>query len=457
MTFGFYFPGRLVQYDRRSGNSKQEIPLNPPFFGLAQSDSGVTFISSDESDRQIITRIAFADGRVKTEPIEPAKPVEPPPASQTKPPTSPAKPPASPAKPPASPAKPPAATALSTNKLGRIMAAVKSELPNAKLEVQESMGDQFMADGAGVVQMKVDLIEHKIIEHQAMKAKKKSMIENNLTAGQSMEAVEREMNEMRREQTGGVEEEDVSRYQVTLRRLPAGAAPDWTGEAIGPPSFYPLKNLGILVSGKTIQVFDKNNKKLWSANLTYAVAHRYSRDFATESDPPCVETGNTLYVFDRGMLTSFEAATGEVHWRLTSVGISQVQLDAKKNLYVTSTLASPDSIQFSQEVNFSAKSGPVILKVEAATGKVLWRTEGLGDRCFVSGKYVYISKAAENPLTTMGEDPVLYFDLYRLSPSDGHAMWDYSQSRHPTQIEVQGNEILLHFRGELQVLKFLSL
>jgi hypothetical protein len=36
-------------------------------------------------------------------------------------------------------------------------------------------------------------------------------------------------------------------------------------------------------------------------------------------------------------------------------------------------------------------------------------------------------------------------------------MWDYSQSRQPVQIEVQGNEILIHFKGELQVLKFLSL
>jgi outer membrane protein assembly factor BamB len=157
------------------------------------------------------------------------------------------------------------------------------------------------------------------------------------------------------------------------------------------------------------------------------------------------------------MLTSFDAATGEVHWRLTSVGISQVQLDAKKDLYVTSTTASPDTIQFSQQVDFSSKSGPVILKVAGATGKVLWRTEGIGDQCFVSGKYVYISKAAENPLITPGEDPVFYFDLYRLSPSDGHAMWDYSQSRLPVQVEVQGNQILIHFRGELQVLKFLNL
>jgi len=307
------------------------------------------------------------------------------------------------------------------------------------------------------VQMKVDLIEHKTITHQAMKQPKKSLIDNNLTAGQSMEAVEREMNEMRREQTGGVEEEDVSRYQVTLRRLPAGSAPDWTGEAVGPPSFYPLKTLGVLVSGKMLQVFDKKNQRLWGATLTYPVASHYSFDFATESDPPCVEAGNALYVFDRGMLTKFDAATGDANWRLTSVGISQVQLDEKKNLYVTSTTASPDSIQFSQQVDLSARGAPVILKVDAATGKVLWRNEGLGNTCFVTGKYVYISRATENPLTGMGDEPILYFDLYRLSPTDGHVIWDYSQSRLPVQIEAKGNQILIHFKGELQVLKFFSL
>jgi len=157
------------------------------------------------------------------------------------------------------------------------------------------------------------------------------------------------------------------------------------------------------------------------------------------------------------MLTSFDAATGQVHWRLTSVGISQVQPDDKGHLYVTSTTASPDSIQFSQQVSLSSKVNPVILKVDATTGRVLWRDEGIGDKCFLSGKFIYAALTAKNPLITPGEDPVLYFDLCRLSPSDGHAMWDYSQSRHPVQIEVHGNQILLHFRGELQVLKFFSL
>ena len=63
------------------------------------------------------------------------------------------------------------------------------------------------------------------------------------------------------------------------------------------------------------------------------MATHYSEDFATEADPPCVEAGQILYVFDRGMLTSFDAASGEVHWRLTSVGISQAATGWKGNTF----------------------------------------------------------------------------------------------------------------------------
>ena len=427
------FPGRIAQYDRHTGNRKQEIPLNPPFFGMAQTDTGMTAISSDESGRETITRIAFSNGTVQTAPIESGAAVAAPSQSQPQPPTA----------------------ALSTNSAGY---ATLAKLANAaKAMEQTRWGDKFVPDGTNVVQMKVDLIERKTIIHQAMKAQKKSMAEDNLTAGQSLEASEQMINDLHREQTGGVEEEDASRYQVTLRRWPASTAPDWTGEVIGAPSFFALKTREVLVAGNSIQVFDKNNQKLWTASLTYSIPPHYSEDFATEADPPCVESGNNLYVFDRGMLTRFDAATGQVHWRLTSVGISQVQPDGQGCLYVTSTTASPDTIQFSQQFNLSSKVNPVILKVDATTGRVLWRNEGIGDKCFLSGKFIYAARAAKNPLITPGEDPVLYFDLCRLSPSDGHAMWDYSQSHHPVQIEVQENRILLHFRGELQVLKFSSL
>ena len=429
------FPGRLAQYDRHTGKSKQEFPLPPPFFGLAQNDGGMTVISSDESGRETITRIAFSNGAAQTTPIESDAAA-------------------------ASPARgqpPPATIEVATNSAEYAMLAKLVAAKAIKLKKRTSWGDRFVPDGADVVRMKVDLIERKTIVRLAMKAQKKSVVDDNLTSGQSMEASEQMINDMRRDQTGGVEEEDASRYQVILRRWPASTAPDWTGEVIGAPSFFALKTRDVLVAGNSIDVFDKNNRKLWTATLTYSVPPHYSEDFATEADPPCVESGNTLYVFDRGMLTSFDAATGQVRWRLTSVGISQVQPDGQGCLYVTSTTASPDTIQFSQQVNLSSKVNPVILKVDAATGRVLWRNEGIGAKCFLSGKFLYAARAAENPLITPGEDPVLYFDLYRLGPSDGHAMWDYSQSRHPVQIEVQGNQILLHFRGELQVLKFFSL
>jgi hypothetical protein len=429
------FPKHLIQYDRRSGNRKQEIPVNPYSSELVEGADGLTIISTDESDRRVITRIRFADGTVQTEPIDAPKPATPPPAARSK----------------SSPGPPGTAAAKTFAAATNILAAL------ARTPARESYRDRFKVDGAGVVQVKLDLIERKTVMRQAMKQPKKSLVDDNLTAGQSLDAVVREMNEARRETTGGVEEEDASRYRVTLRRLPAGTAPDWTGEAIGPPAFYPLKNLGVLVSGKMIQVFDKNNKRLWGANLTYPVSERYSSEYADEAEPPCVEAGNTLYVFDKGMLTSFDAATGDVRWRLTSVGISQVQLDEKGNLYVSSTTASPDSIQFSQEFDPSARSAPVILKVAAATGKVLWRNEGFGDTCYLSGKYVYIARATESPLVTIGEDPILNFDIYRLNPSDGRLKWNYSQPRHPVQVEVQGKLILLHFRGELQVLKYRSL
>lgn len=429
------FPGHLAQYDRHTGNRKKEISLNPPFFGMAQNGNGITVISSDESGQQIMTRIALADGTIQTDPIKSTGAVASPSRSRPPPPT----------------------IVVSTNSAEYAMLAKLVAAKAIKLAERTSWGDKFVPDGANVVQMKVDLIERKAIIHLAMKAQKKSMVEDNLTAGQSLGASEQMINDLRREQTGGVEEEDASRYQVTLRRWPANNAPDWTGEVIGAPAFFALKTRNVLVAGSSIQVFDKNNKKLWSASLTYSIPPHNLEDFVTEADPPCVESDNTLYVFDRGMLTSFDAATGQVHWRLTSVGISQVQPDGKGRLYVTSTTASPDSIQFSQQFNLSAKVNPVILKVEATTGRVLWRIEGIGDKCLLSGKFIYAARAAENPMITPGEDPVLYFDLYRLSPSDGHPMWDYSQSRHPVQIEVQGNQILLHFPGELQVLKFFSL
>ena len=177
---------------------------------------------------------------------------------------------------------------MTYGQLNQIIAATKSALPsNAPQTGPKNPGDQFVADGADFMQVKLKLCSrHKTIAHQAMKAaNKKTEVDGNLTAGQSLEAAQEMMNDTRRAQPGGVEEEDVSRYQVTLHAWPDNSVPEWTGEVVGPPSFFALKTRKILAAPNFIRVFDKNNKPLWTANLTYPIASHYSCGKILPSEP----------------------------------------------------------------------------------------------------------------------------------------------------------------------------
>ena len=50
-----------------------------------------------------------------------------------------------------------------------------------------------------------------------------------------------------------------------------------------------------------------------------------------------------------------------------------------------------------------------------------------------------------------------HFNLYRLDPASGKTLWQYYQPTWPRRTDVQDNQIMLHFSGELRVLKYLSL
>ena len=101
------------------------------------------------------------------------------------------------------------------------------------------------------------------------------------------------------------------------------------------------------------------------------------------------------------MLNAFDLMTGQVRWRLTSVGISKVQIGPQGNLYVDTTTASPDSIQFSQQIDIFKKAQPVVMKVDPKTGKVLWRVERIAKDCFLSGKFVYASMSSSDPMAAL--------------------------------------------------------
>ena len=103
---------------------------------------------------------------------------------------------------------------------------------------------------------------------------------------------------------------------------------------------------------------------------------------------PAAERANTLYFFDQGVLTAFSLPAGEVRWRLTSFGISAIQFDDQGALYVDTTNAGPEDIQYSDTISFE-KIPPVLLKVDAAYGNILWKAEERGERAIVSGKFLY--------------------------------------------------------------------
>lgn len=311
----------------------------------------------------------------------------------------------------------------------------------------------FILAGQNVIQFQATLLERKTVSHQAMKSKpNKSVLDSNVTASQGLDLAQEMMNDSRREATGGVEIEDVSRFQVTLHRWFADNVPDWTGEVTGPPSVYALKTVDLLVAGQTVMVFDKRNKKLWEAKMAFPIR-------TVANHPPFLEKGDALYFADAGVLACFELASGNVRWRLNSVGISSIQADERQNIYVTSTTAGPDQIMHPQEINLREKIHPLILKVNPKNGKVLWRLESVGDDCRLSGKFLYATKERRvMAALRLEEGPDRHYNLALLDRSSGSTIWNYHKvNRMVLKTEVQKNWILLQMADEVVVLKFFSL
>jgi hypothetical protein len=99
---------------------------------------------------------------------------------------------------------------------------------------------------------------------------KKSALDGEVTASQSTEIANEILNEMQRSRGGDTVAEDESRYQVRLRR--PGDKEGWSGEVVGPPTFFPLQSVNVLAFNKGILVFDKNNRLMWKGLLNYNVS-----------------------------------------------------------------------------------------------------------------------------------------------------------------------------------------
>ena len=317
----------------------------------------------------------------------------------------------------------------------------------------------------GYVEFAVRLLESHIVTREAMKAPpaRSALDSGNVSVANETAAVNEQLNEMQRNRGGDKVQEDESLYQVSLRRPDSTGAADWTGEVTGPPALFPLKTVNVLAAGKTLIVFDKTNKKLWQATLTYNVAGgNRAADGETPpfGDGPCVEQGDTLYVFDQAVLTAFDIATGNARWRLPSVGIVGLFFDDQGMLFVNTTTADPENIKYSRQIDITQKIEAILLKIDPQTGRTLWSVNPGGFISYLSGKYIYTVQSfdpGDDNGSVTGIELPAYLKIRRISPADGHVLWEQDQPRAPLDVRFKNNSIELVFKKEVQVLKYLSL
>jgi hypothetical protein len=419
-------PDKLARFEKKTGKPKPEVPIKDSIGKVEFTDSSILVTAENPAGQKTLTHVALPAGTPRTETLA-APPV-------------------------ARFAARPAALAARTD-------------PDDDAASSFSFGGrEFIPAGPNVARFSSRLIEKRMVAVQAIKEapKESGLNRTGLTARDSLKATIEELNSMQRESTGGVSYENESRYQVTLKRMLPADSPDWSGEVIGQPLFYALKSVDALVAGKTIHVFSKKNVKLWEGKLSYPVSDRVASSFGYSGEiAPCVEEAGTLYAFDKGMLTAFDARTGAARWRVPSVGISKVVRDSRGMLYVSTTSASPESIQYSQQIK-AEKDKPVILKVDSSSGKVLWRSEGWGDTCLVSGKFVYVTSSQISGLDVIragGDDrniPV-HYRIYRLNTDTGNYLWEFYEQKAPKHLSIQQNRLALQFRDEIRVLGFRSM
>ncbi len=429
---------RAVGVDLTSGVVKHNVPFKGRRVSFTPGESTILVVSESAPTKKIVTQISLASGESKSSEI----------------------------------------TVAAREKIGLSKELPSTVLPTAALLLKYELdaekvnqpsiyksSSEFFPAGQNLVEMRVKLVEPKITTVQTMKRPGPSKLNSGTSSSTSTRAVAEEIfNELKRNDTGGVRQVDESRYSVTLHRETEKTAPDWSGDINGLPVFFPMKTVDVLTGGKTLFLFDKQNKKTAEAQLTFPIADRFTTGYH-KADAPCVEANGTLYFYDKGVLTAFELPTGAVRWRLTSVGITGIQLDQKGLLYVSTTTAAPEDIQYSEQIKMTDAITPLVMKVDPASGKILWKSEQTCDQVFLTGKYLYVTDSSKKgfAMITAAEDAFGQgsrggggLRIYRVDPGNGKKLWSFNKVGVPENVDFSENRILLHYSNEIEIMKYIS-
>jgi outer membrane protein assembly factor BamB len=429
--------GQVVRLDENTGELKQTIPIAGDLQNFTPNAANIMVVSSTTETQCVAMDIDLATGEVARRTIEVphaqqhAMPDELPPNVQ-----------------------PTAGVLLSQ--------ALEEQKFNKPLDAVSS---EFFSAGQNLIELRVTLVKPNVTWVKSIKPKGPSLVNGELSTATSTARVAEEVfNDIKRDQTGGVKSIDESTYQVRVRRWLSDQPVEWKAEVTGVPRFFSLSNVDLVVAGKGLTVLDKKNTKLFDAQLSYPIGEQFSFDEG-EHAAPAVERDDTLYFYDQAVLTAFSLPGGEVKWRLTSVGISRAQFDEAGAIYLNTTAGTPEDIQYSDQIKLES-TAPVIMKVDAHSGKILWQTQNLGQEIFLSGKYVYSSSAQAGgialanglaeALNTPRPERVVHYHIYRLDGGSGRLLWRFYRDQEPEEQLFQKNWIVLRFGNDLQVYKYLD-
>jgi hypothetical protein len=429
---------RVVRLNRVTGEQKQSIPVTGRFKSFTPSEASLLIVSAKDDMTRLVMRIDLATDEVSSDEITVPR----------------AEKHAMPNELPLN-VQPTAAVLLAQ--------ALEDQKFNKPLD---AMSSEFISAGANLVELRVKLLEPKVVFAPSIKPRGPSKIDASLSASSSVGDVEEEVfNDIKRSQTGGVKGIDQSRYEVKLRRWLGAAPVEWTGEVAGVPIFFPLRTVDLLAAGQSLTVFTKDNKKLFDAKLAYPIGDPFTPEHWDRRSAPAVEGNGALYFFDKGVLTAFSLPSGDVRWRLPSIGISRIQFDDHGVLYVDSTTASPEDIQYSDQIKFQ-QAAPVLLKIDPSSGKILWQAAGRGRECFLTGPFLYGAVAEQGgiamanglaeALNAPRPEAPSFFHIYRLDPDDGKVLWTFYREDAPAELSFRQNRFLVRFGDDVEVWKFLT-
>jgi hypothetical protein len=327
--------------------------------------------------------------------------------------------------------------------------------PNVQKVRTEFIGPALRAD--------IRLTEEKLTSRDALKAGSDKALEE--TAGNAVTGSAEELAAVSKliandaQRLAGTTKEwvDGSTYEVSLRHAFDSSVSEWKGTLTGRVHLFSTPSYTVLAAGMKLLVLDSSNKQMWEAPLGAPVPVRDDE----ESDATCLESGDRLYFADGAFLTAFEKATGNVLWRVPSIGIQKLQVDADENLYVHTRNLATESLTYALDESFQ-DADPITMKINAADGAIQWQVEKYQD-LWVSGNHVYVLLEAQNPADLQNrvfdasKVPEARVKLYKLNRRNGNSVWEWFQPRRPRAVHADKKHVAILFGEELQLIHSIAL